>query len=616
MSVRRDNNVQTPNLGLYLGLSPTAIPRRAMKDCLNVRIDQGKVVFDNLGWNEFPDDSNPVNLDGKPALMIESFVLRDGSIQTIFGNTTDIFSFDDLLSTLSYLTPRYETGTASVTDGSPIVDGVGTTWLTNVKAGDFFSFGATETDPTAIWYEVLSIGADNELTLTVDYDEATAGPSDYTIRQVFTGDIGTPWFTETFYNGVGLGGPVAEGDRWYATNGRDPVIAWDGSADVVYLPALGNVDTCAVLLRHKNKMIYFAPTVSGSFEKFSMRTSDIGNPEDTVTGEAAELIVHDGPDQIQTAKVIGELIAIYSEKNITLAQSVTLPLVYLFRTVVTGYGPSSRRGVAVYPDFHDFVGSDRQYRFNGSTIVPVNNHVWRDVIRRITPERNNFLLSHFDEERGELLWVTPLTTDADTENGPPEECFTNHYMEDVGSRAPDPHTRRNLPALVLGSYERQTTLTWDQISQEWQNFSYRWNDRFFFAEFPLTLFGDENGNIFILNGDTTQNGVLMDNFVRFARVAVGTIEFKGIIKRIYPFIEQLLGSTDTVQVRLYGSDTLNGVATLLSDQSFSTGIPTEKHFVSPRKSARYVEIEIGVDQGINFWSLVGYAIDTVPGSAR
>lgn len=616
MSIRKDNNVQTPNLGLYLGVSPTAIPRRAMKDCLNVRIDQGKVVFDNLGWAPFPDVANAINLDDKPALMIESFVLRNGSIRTIFGNTTDIFSYDDVTFLLAFLTPRYEVGDATVVNGSPVVAGTTTLWDANVKAGDFFSFNATETDPTAVWYEVLTVDSDMQITLTANFIEGSAGPADYTIRQVFTGDIETPWFTETFYNGAGLGGPSATGDRWYATNGRDPIIAWDGSADVVYLPNLGNVETCAVLLRHKNKMLYFAPTVGGSLEKFSMRTSDIGNPEDTVTGEAVELTVHDGPDQIQTAKVIGELIAIYSEKNITLAQSVSLPLVYLFRTVVTGYGPSSRRGVAVYPDFHDFVGSDRQYRFNGSTITPVNDHVWRDVIRRITPERNNFLLSYFDEERGELLWVTPLTTDADTEGGPPEECFTNHYMEDVGDRAPDPHTRRNLPALVIGSYERQTTLTWDQISQEWEDFSYRWNDRFFFAKFPLTLFGDVNGDIFILNGSTTEDGTPMDNFVRFARVAVGSIEFKGIVKRIYPFIQQLLGSTDTVQVRLYGSDTVNGAATLLSDQSFSTGIPTEKHFVCPRKSARYVEVEIGVDQGVNFWSLVGYAIDTVPGSGR
>jgi len=618
MSIRRDNNIQTPNLGLYLGVSPTAIPRRAMKDCLNVRISQGSVDFDNLGWSNFPDDVTPVNLDGKPALLEESFLLRDKTIRTIFGNTTDLFVFDDLTGLLDYLTPRTETGTATVVNGSPVVVGVGTTWSTDVKVGDFFSFGAVGvTSQGAIWYKVLTVDNDLQLTLTTNYGEVSAGPSPYTIRQVMTGDIGTPWFTETFYNGDALGGPSAQGDRIYFTNGTDPVLAWDGVADVAYLPVLGNVETCKTLLRHKNKLIYGAPTTGGEFKKFSIRTSDIGKPEDTVTGEATELIVHDGPDGIQTMKAIGELIAIYSEKNITLAQSVTLPLVYLFRTVVTGYGPVSPRGVAVYPDFHDFVGADRQYRFNGATITPVNDHVWRDIVRRVTPLRNDFMLSHFDEERGELHWVTPLTQDVEVGiNGTPEQAYVTHYMENVGDYAPDPHTRRELPALSMGSYRRQSTLTWNEISEEWQDFSYRWDDRFFHEQFPLTLFGTETGDIFILNGSTSKNGTLMDSYVRFARVSVGNVEFKGIVRRIYPFIKQQLGSVNEVRVRLYGSNTVDGVAVLLSDQGFSTGIPDERHFVTPRKSTRYAETEIGVDQSAFYYSLAGYALDTAPGGGR
>lgn len=618
MAIRRDNTIQTPNLGLYLGVAPTQMPRRGMVDCLNVRIKQGKVLFDSIGWSAFPSVAAAINLDLKPVLLIESFPLRNGSVRTVFGNTTDLFQYDDVAETVAFLTPRYEVGTALFTNGSAVVTGTGTLWNTasNAKPGDFISAGATETDPLAVWYEILTVDSDTQVTLTANFAQVTTLSIPYTIRKTFTGLVDDPWFTETFYNGSALGGPATTGDRMYFTNGIDAVVAWDGAADVVYTPALGNVDTCRDIIRHKNKLIYFVPTVGGSLELYSIRTSDIGKPEDTVNGEAAELIVYDGPDELIAIKLIGEQIALYGKASVTLAQSVSLPLIYVFRTVVNGYGPISTRGVAVYPDFHDFVGRDRQYRFNGATIMPVNDHVWRDVLRRIPPIRNGYLLNHFDEERGELLWVTPLTTDAIPETGPPEICFTNHYMEDVGERSPDPFTRRELPALTIGSYARQTTLTWDQIAEQWQDFSYRWNDKFFFEQFPLTLFGDINGNIFTLNASTAKAGVLMDSFVRFARVSVGSIESNGIVKRIYPFIEQVVDSVDTVTVTLFGAKSIDGAASLLSAQNFQTGFTDQKIFVSPRASTRYAEVQVGIEQARNYWALSGYAIDTAPGSAR
>lgn len=617
MTIRRNNTVQTPNLGLYLGMAPTRIPKRAMVACQNVRIKLGRVIHDNLGWSDFPNAANKVNLDAKPVTLIDSFVKRDGATRTIFGNTTDLFEYGDISEAISYITPRYEVGTATVVNGSPVVVGVGTVWLTNVKVGDKFSFGATETDPAAIWYEVLTIDTDLQITLTTNYAEASAGPAAYTIRKLFTGAIDDPWFTEKFYNGSGLGGPSATGDRWYATNGIDAVVGWDGAADVVYFPNLANVQTCQSLANHKNKMIYVAPTVAGAFEKYSIRTSDIGNPEDTVTGAAVELIVKDGADPLIRALPLGEQLALYGEEgSITLAQSVSIPLVYVFRTVVSDYGPISPRGIAVYPDFHDFVGADRQYRFNGAVATPINDHVWRDVLRRTTPERKGFLHSHFDEEQGELLWAVPLTTDTDTAAGTTEEVYTAHYMEDVGERNPQPYTRREIPALCFGSYLRQSTLTWADISEAWEDFNYRWNDKFFFAQFPITLFGDALGNVFSLNTSPTKNGVPLDNSAHFARVAVGNQEFSSVIRRIYPYIEQLLNSTDTVTIWLYGSDTVDGVAQLISTLTFSTGIGTTQRFVSPRKATRYAEVEIGVDGGINYWAVSGYAIDTVPGSGR
>lgn len=617
MTIRRDNNVVNPNLGLYLGFSHAARPRRAMIDCLNVRIKQGRVQFDNMGWSPFPDDYFAFNLDGKPVLLIDLFEKRNGGASSIFANTTDLFTFSPATNLLSYITPRYETGTVDVTNGSPNVTGTGTTWSTNLKAGDFIFVGATgETDPAAAWYEVQSVGGDTALTLTTNYTGSTAAGESYTARRTFTGDITNPWVSEYFYNATDLTSGDTNGDRWYGCNTIDAVVAWDGEDDQAYYPDLGNLETCTYLRRHKNRMVYVGPTTDGEYKPYSIRTSDVGKPEDTVNGEAIELIVHDGEDRLLAAVPIGDLLALYSEKRITLAQYVGTPLIYAFRDAVRGYGPLSSRAIAAYPDYHDFLGSDLQYRFNGATAEPVNTHVWRDVLRRVTPERNGFIFCHFDEEIGELLWEVPLTTDADTEDGPCEQNFVCHYMEDVSERYPQPHTRRELGALCMGPYRRQETLTWAEITAEWQSYNYRWNDKFFFAQFPMTLFGDAQGNIYQLNGSTSKAGTPMDAYARFARVPVGSIENKGIVRRIYPHMEQASASGNSVTVTLYGALTIEGRASELSSLTFDIGVSTSRHFVSPRKSTRFVEVQLGTTGTLFYWANSGYALDTAPGGAR
>jgi len=618
MTIRRGNNILGQPWGLYLGMPNSRRPPFSFKDCLNVRIKNARTMFENMGWAPFPNSDDALNLDNKPALLISDFVLRDGTEETVFGNTTDLFVFDSINNELDYITPRYETGTISVNDASTSVTGSGTSWATEAKAGDFISFGATGvTDPAATWYEIDSVGSDTSITLAAAYSGSNLAGEPYTIRQTFTGDITNFWFTETFYNADDLTFGSTQGDRWYACNGKDAVVAWDGSDDQVYEPNLGNVQSCQWMRRYKNRMVYVAPTISGTLEKYKIRSSDIGKPEDTVNGEAAELIVHDGPDELLAAEVLGELLVLYAEKTVVLAQAVGLPLIFAFRAAVNQYGPVAARAISVYPDFHDFVGDDRMYRFNGATATAVDDHVWREILRTFTPERSEMFQTHFDEENGDLLHLVPVTTDeATSADSSPEQSWTRHYMEIMPEGVPQPYTRRELPALCFGKYRRNSGLRWFEVTEQWQQFNYQWNDRYFATRFPLTLFGDQEGNIFVLNGDTVKNDVLMDSYVHYARVPVGTVEMYGVVRRIYPYIEQISGSEDSLTVTLYGAKTVEGDAEVLSEQSFAMAIATSSHFVSPRQSTRFAEVEIGFEAERFFYSVMGYGIDTVPGGRR
>ena len=85
--------------------------------------------------------------------------------------------------------PDDSTGSVNTTNSSPIVDGVGTSWLTlNRGRGDVISIcdQAFPTCTTSTNYMVLAVGSNNQLTLTTPYTGST-GNHGYTIRRQFRG---------------------------------------------------------------------------------------------------------------------------------------------------------------------------------------------------------------------------------------------------------------------------------------------------------------------------------------------------------------------------------------------------------------------------------------------
>ena len=618
MAKKRDTAVLQPNLGLYLDRPPLYVPERALQDCLNVRIQNKAINRQNIGYGPFPDGAaQPLNLDSKPVVLIDNFFPRDGGQFLLLGNTTDIFLYDEATETVEYLTPRYEVGSVDVTNGSATVTGSATAWTGELKAGDFISIGASGRNArTDTWYEVDAVASATSLTLTTSYAEATATTQAYTARRTFTGDMQDYWETALFFSGIGhtVG---ADGDRWYGTNGVDRPIAWEATTDQVYFPDFGDVKRCRAFATSKNiLMLINIGLDTGENRPFSVRTSAIGIPEDMVTLEASEFIVHSGADDLLTAFNLGEGLAIYGQRSITLTQFVGPPLMFVFRNIMSGVGARSGRAVADFGDFHKFIGPDAQYVFDGISVQEVNSHIWQDAIRQTSPQRTRLISSHFDEERGELIWVLPLNSDSNTDSGPPEKAFVEHYLEEPGTDVPfDVHTKRELPATAWGFFERLTTLTFDQLAGAWEDQNYRWNDQFFQGAFPFNVMGTATGALYILGTRDSADGVPMTSFARFGRVPIGNIRNKGMVRRVYPMVETLPSATHNLTVRLYTTDAPGGNVV----PEYAGEFPMTQagnHFLSPRIMARYVELEVRTHEAGHIFSLLGYDLDIAPGGER
>jgi hypothetical protein len=82
---------------------------------------------------------------------------------------------------------QYRTGTVSVTAGSAVVSGNGTTWLTNVEVGD--SFKVSEIDAIM---DVQSVDSDTQITLTTPWSGSTLADQGYQICRDFTPNLSLP----------------------------------------------------------------------------------------------------------------------------------------------------------------------------------------------------------------------------------------------------------------------------------------------------------------------------------------------------------------------------------------------------------------------------------------
>lgn len=82
---------------------------------------------------------------------------------------------------------QYKTGTVSVTKDSQVVTGSGTSWLSNVQAGDGFTISGS-----GITYTVASVDSDTQITLSANYAGADQSGAAYAVFRDFTTNHNIP----------------------------------------------------------------------------------------------------------------------------------------------------------------------------------------------------------------------------------------------------------------------------------------------------------------------------------------------------------------------------------------------------------------------------------------
>jgi hypothetical protein len=616
--------VRRPNHGVYLNRPSLDIDPRGLKDCLNVRIRNGIITNDGMGWENFPFlAASPINLDDLRVLLIDEYRSRSGSTTAIFCNKKDVFRYDTGAAAVRYLTPIYATGTASMAAApDKTVTGIGTAWKTaktttpsadgygdNVRPGDFISFGAAdENDPAATWYEIDSVTDDTNLELFEALGVIAADV--YTIRQTLTGDNNDIFNSAIFQNALDSTPPKL--DMYYLTSGVE-MLEWDGSSDQMDWFFPGFVAKNFFAFR---QMLAAWDVFEGSQNKPGVfKNSNIGNPRDFATGSASEIQPADGVRDLLQVMPLGDQAVLYYEDNIITVQEVGPPVYFVFRVAVPGVGLLASKAIMDQGDYHEFLSRDGAYKFNGVGIEESMTQVFREVLRTAAPNRIRNAYAHIDEEIGEVLWIVPLTTDGQGEDQAPTRAYAQHYLEDVGPILPDPMTIRDFPFTAAGFYESSDALQFDDFPEavegQFDGTSLRFDDRELAASFPLQLVGDDNGDIFIRNTSGMQAGGPVHSFVRFPRRALADGDYLGLVHHVEPYTTRRPGASKySLQVVLYTYDFADG-----DDYTGSIGAFDLKHeglrYVPFRKSGRFGEVLL-YTHGLQVAHLPPYAAQAEP----
>ena len=598
----KSSAVIRPNLGLYFDRPSISMNDRMLADGMNFRIKEGKLSNLNLGYDLF----SAVQLNG-PVMVIRSFTTRAGVEHLIVATTKDICVYINAEDTFHYLTPIYNAGTAAASGTA--VTGTTTLWDANAKAGDQISFGANDVNEhEATWFEIDSVDSDTGITLTASAGTVVDGP--YTIRKLFTGDLTNLWDDEIFVNAS----PSGVNELWL-TNGIDDIVRWDGASATVEVMSALNFKA-KILTVFKNMMIFGNITQGGTNKTTDIINSNPGEPQNVTTGISEQFQVHGGTDPLIAMKPIGDVLALYSKENVVIAHATGDDLVFIFRNAIATIGCKAHRGIADFGNYHEFIGSDSQYIFDGVSVKEINPHVWREIIRQQDPLRVAASFAHFDDENGDLIWSVPSTSDpgSGVDTSPAAQAYSEHYLEGkMDPQYPTPFSKRAFAFTAAGYYSRQSTFTWANLTQAWSMLNFRWNDQFFFTAFPLNLVGDADGWIYTLNTSQDANDVGLDSFVTFGRRAVIDGKQRGLITRVYPFLSPF---STPINVTLYLSDHAMGVATITDTQSFDQSLPEGGHFTAHYRRGRFFQLSFSTTGTGKPWELSGFDFDVRQGGHR
>jgi len=340
-------------------------------------------------------------LDRSPLRQIYGIYLYQtlaGSRYTLYLTDTDLIKKETGTSeTFSYITRTYTTGSVS-SISTVTVEGNGTTWSTNVSAGDKFVLAAdltTNVEPDSSWRTVSSVTDNDTLVLTSAYSGGSSG--DYIIRHLYSVPSEERWST------------CVVNDKFVFTNGDVDLQYWGGSNYAVPLDTT-YASKARYCIEYANRLFIADYYTGATRYPTSIRWSKEGDITDWTDSTAGMLDLIESEDYITGLGKVGADLVIYKRENLyiyTRSGIATSPIRIVGQR--RGIGCVAPYSIIEFMGTNAFIGRDDFYVMNSDQPEPIGTKIRTKFfdITEVTELEKSW--GGHDPIRNEIFWVVNTT---------------------------------------------------------------------------------------------------------------------------------------------------------------------------------------------------------------
>ncbi len=452
----------------------------------NMEFYQGRLQS-RLGLAKFSTQLLP-----DPVLFCDQYWQYSSTWYLMVCTKRDIAYYDFGEARFSYLTPIYNTGTIEIKTGElNKVYGNGTTWTTNLKAGDFIKIGAGALHTGSTWYEILTVDSNTLLTLKTNAVITTAGTA-YEARKTFGGLDNDLWCATSFTD-------IHYGRIWIATNGVDTPIRWAGTGQVVNIAGLEH--TAAKFVNSfKDRVIWMWTVEGGQNQPVRIRWSAVGDCEDNDAGDFRDC--NEGEDWITNAVIFSNYFIVFKERKAYIGRWVGGTYTFDFDISNQCVGCFAPFSVVATQGGIFYYGVDNKFHFfNIISDISISDEIL-SYVQDFNPQHEGETYGYEVEFRNQIRWACPHS-DTDHLNA----MLVFDYNEKIWQIW---EYANEYAHVCVGSYILEADLyvddpVWGEYYvDEQEGF---WDERTFLSGAPVIIYGGRDGYIRQADIGTQDDGV-------------------------------------------------------------------------------------------------------------
>jgi hypothetical protein len=302
----------------------------------------------------------------------------------------------------------------------------------------------------------------------------------------------------------------------------DPMYYFDGttwtnfSALTIFLTAGNFVQTARIILPFKDRLILLNTIeqspggVNTSYSnrcRFSHNGSPLAanawlEPNQTtggLFGDGAGFIDAATEEQIISAEFIKDRLMVYFERSTwELAYTGNQVLPFVWQKLNTELGAESTFSVVPFDKVVLGIANVGVHACNGSNVERIDNKIPDSIFKIKNKNEGVERVAGVRDYYTEMVYWTFPSDNQNSEQVYPNRVLVYNYRDNSWAFNDDSIT-------TWGYFEQQTDLLWEDATFAWEDAEFTWNSGIIQAQFRQIIAGNQEGFIFIIDPDESQN---------------------------------------------------------------------------------------------------------------